>query len=72
MMPMKHGAEGHNASPMLSWSGAPEGTKSFVVIMDDPDAAEPKPFVHWVAYDISGTVTELREGLPTDPILQEP
>ncbi|HZY67476.1 MAG TPA: YbhB/YbcL family Raf kinase inhibitor-like protein [Devosia sp.] len=72
MMPIEHAAEGHNASPMLSWSGAPDGAQSFVVIADDPDAAEPKPFVHWVAYDIPGTVTELREGLPPEPILQEP
>lgn len=71
-MPVKHGAEGDNASPMLEWSGAPEGTKSIVVIADDPDAAEPKPFVHWVIYDIPASENGLREGLPTDPVLQEP
>ncbi len=45
-IPVKHGAEGDNASPMLKWSGAPEGTRSIVLIADDPDAAEPKPFGH--------------------------
>jgi Raf kinase inhibitor-like YbhB/YbcL family protein len=40
--------------------------------MDDPDAAEPKPFVHWVLFDIPGDATGIREGLGTDPVLQEP
>ena len=71
-IPVKHGAEGHNASPMLSWSGAPEESKSFVVIADDPDAKMPKPFTHWVAFDIPAEVTELREGVPTDPSVTEP
>ncbi len=69
---MKHSADGDNASPELSWNGAPEGTQSFVVISEDPDAAQPKPFVHWLAYDIPAGVTELREGLPTEPSLPDP
>ncbi|WP_197434719.1 YbhB/YbcL family Raf kinase inhibitor-like protein [Agrobacterium vitis] len=71
-MPGKTSADGDNASPMLSWSGVPEGTKSFVLISDDPDADEPKPFVHWIAYDVPASVAALREGLPTDPVLVEP
>jgi Raf kinase inhibitor-like YbhB/YbcL family protein len=72
MMPVAYAAEGHNASPELEWSGAPEGTQSFVVIVDDPDASNPSPFTHWVAYDIPADVTRLRESLPPDLILQEP
>ncbi|MFD2648907.1 YbhB/YbcL family Raf kinase inhibitor-like protein [Devosia albogilva] len=72
MIPLEHAAEGHNASPPLEWGDAPEGTQSFVVIVDDPDAAEPKPFVHWVLFDVPGTATGIREGLGTDPVLQEP
>jgi Raf kinase inhibitor-like YbhB/YbcL family protein len=72
MIPPTHAAEGDNASPPLSWDQAPEGAQSFVVIVDDPDAAEPKPFVHWVLFDVPGDATGLREGLPTDPVLQEP
>ncbi|MDF2798141.1 MAG: hypothetical protein K0R85_885 [Devosia sp.] len=71
-IPIAHAAEGHNASPALSWDEAPEGTKSFAVIMDDPDADEPKPFVHWVLFDIPADVTTLREGINTDPVLQDP
>jgi len=71
-IPIAHSAEGHNASPELSWSGAPGEARSFVVIMSDPDAAFPKPFVHWIVYDIPGGTTALREGLPTQSVLPEP
>lgn len=70
-IPAVYAAAGDDASPPLSWT-APKGAKSFVVVMDDPDAAAPKPFVHWVAYDIPGHLTALREGLPGDPVLSDP
>lgn len=70
-IPAIHAKQGDNASPPLSWN-APEGAKSFVVILDDPDAIEPKPFTHWIAYDIPGSVTALREGLPVEQVLPEP
>ena len=70
-IPAIHAKQGDDASPPLSWN-VPEGAKSFVVVMDDPDAAEPKPFTHWLAYDIPASVTALREGMPTDPVLSEP
>ncbi|WP_322098855.1 YbhB/YbcL family Raf kinase inhibitor-like protein [Microvirga roseola] len=59
---MTHSAYGENASPPLSWSGAPEGTRSFAVVVDDPDAPGDKPFTHWVAYNIPADTTSLREG----------
>lgn len=71
-MPVQYSADGDNASPKLEWSGAPEGTQSFVLIMDDPDAKKPKPFVHWIVYDLPADVASLREGLPTDPTLPDP
>ena len=71
MIPLAHAADGDNASPKLEWKG-PENAKSTVVIVDDPDAQQPKPFVHWIVYDIPAKVTSLREGLPTEPILQDP
>lgn len=71
-IPLANAADGDNASPTLGWSGAPEGTKSFVLIVDDPDAKQPKPFLHWSVYDIPAGVTSLREGLPTEPILPDP
>jgi len=65
-IPRKHSCEGGDVAPSLSWSEAPGSTKSFVLIVDDPDAPDPKApqrtWVHWVLYDISGSVTSLPEG----------
>ncbi len=71
-VPAKHSADGDNASPALAWTGAPDDAASFVVLMEDPDADAPVPFVHWIVYDLPADVTSLREGLPTDPILPDP
>lgn len=64
-IPRKYTCESDDLSPPLKWSGAPSGTKSFALIVDDPDAPDPQApkmvYVHWVLYNIPASVSELPE-----------
>ena len=53
---------GENVSPPLAWSNAPAGTKSFAIVMQDPDGGRGTGSNHWVAYGIAPDRTGLREG----------
>ena len=61
-IPDKHSGDGEDVSPELMWSGAPEGTKAFAIVVHDPDAPLVDGFTHWVAYKIPGNVNHLDEG----------
>jgi Raf kinase inhibitor-like YbhB/YbcL family protein len=71
-IPERFSAYGDNVSPELSWTGVPEGTRSFALIMDDPDAPMPQPFVHWVIYNIPGAATGLPEGIEPGASVADP
>lgn len=59
-IPRRCTCDGPNLSPQLQWQSAPAGTKSFALVMDDPDA--PIDFTHWLVYNIPPGVRELAEG----------
>ena len=65
-IPSKYTCEGRDVSPALAWRGAPSGTQSFVLIVDDPDAPDPAApkmtWVHWVVFNLPAATT----GLPED------
>lgn len=66
-IPSRCTCDGAGVSPNLEWSGAPASTKSFALIVHDPDA--PVDFTHWLAYDIPPEVHELAEGASNDGAL---
>ena len=63
-IPQKHTCDGEDVSPSLRWEKAPDRTKSFALICDDPDAPS-GTWVHWVIYDLPAAITELPEAIPT-------
>jgi Raf kinase inhibitor-like YbhB/YbcL family protein len=65
-IPSQYTCDGSNISPPLSWDEPPVGTKSLVLICDDPDAPG-GTFVHWVLYDLPPTTRQLPEGIPAQP-----
>ena len=71
VIPRKYGYKNENISPPLQISEIPKGTKSLVLIMDDPDAmvAVGKVWVHWVLWNISPNTKEIHENtIPKDSI----
>jgi Raf kinase inhibitor-like YbhB/YbcL family protein len=71
-IPRKYTCDGDNVAPPLQWSGAPEGTQSLALIVEDPDAPDPaapqRVFVHWVLYDLPPTSSSLPEGTTADTL----
>jgi len=66
-IPSRYTCQGKDQSPALEWAGVPAGTKSLVLIVDDPDAPDPKAprmiWVHWVLFDIPFDAAGLPEGV---------
>lgn len=70
MIPAKYTCEGRNISPPLKWTSPPQGTKSFAIIVDDPDAPM-GTWVHWVIYNIPSDTMELKENIPAESLLSD-
>jgi len=68
-IPRKYTCDGEDVSPELSWEGMPEGTETFTLIVDDPDAPG-RVFTHWVAYNIPGNMTGFEEGMSAFEIVK--
>jgi Raf kinase inhibitor-like YbhB/YbcL family protein len=61
-IPVRHSAEGANVSPPLTWSSVPDTARELVLVVEDPDAPMPMPFVHWIVRGISPQSHGLPEG----------
>lgn len=70
-IPSRFTCEGENISPELSWSGAPEGTKTFALVLHDPDAPHKGGYTHWVAFNIPATVNHVAENVPKSSTFPE-
>ena len=65
MIPSRFTCDGADVSPPLEWSPGPEGTRSYALICDDPDAPM-ETWVHWVVYDLPTAITRLPEDVPPE------
>jgi Raf kinase inhibitor-like YbhB/YbcL family protein len=71
VIPDQFAAQGKNTSPPLSWS-PDKAAKAYALIVEDPNAPTPKPFVHWVAWNIAVNVHELPVGISEAPVSVQP
>ena len=70
LIPKKYTCDGENISPPLEWNEIPEGTKSFAIICDDPDAPM-GTWVHWVIYNIPPLTNNLKENISFEKVLED-
>ena len=69
MIPVKYTCDGDDVSPALRWFEPPPNVKSFVLIVEDPDAPM-GTFIHWILYNIPPNLSELPENVPKKPEVQ--
>jgi Raf kinase inhibitor-like YbhB/YbcL family protein len=70
-IPTEHTCDAEDVSPALEWSGAPSGTRTFALVVHDPDAPDPAApkmdYVHWILYDLPASSALLPEGIGALP-----
>ncbi len=69
-IPTKYTCDGHDFSPPLAWESEPQGTQSYALIADDPDAPT-GTWVHWVIFNIPAEVHDLSEHIPAEATLAD-
>ena len=71
-IPTRYTCEGQDVSPPLAWSEPPSGTESLALVVDDPDAPDPKApkmtWVHWVLYNLPPTAGQLAVAVETNAL----
>jgi Raf kinase inhibitor-like YbhB/YbcL family protein len=71
-IPRRFTCQGPDISPELQWSGAPEQTRSFALIVDDPDAPDPAApkmvYVHWLLYNLPASLKVLGQAIEEDAL----
>jgi Raf kinase inhibitor-like YbhB/YbcL family protein len=70
-LPDRHSAYHDNISPPLNWSGVSDA-RAWAIVVEDPDAPQEEPFVHWMIWNLRGETTALPEGVPNEPRLITP
>lgn len=71
-IPTRYTADGDDVSVPLTWTSPPEETVELALVVDDPDAPRPEPWVHWLLYHIPADCSALPEGLPRVEHLDDP
>lgn len=71
-IPVRHTCEGDDLSPPLAWSGVPGNAQSLVLLVDDPDAPDPKSptmtWVHWILYNLPPQLHQLADGIAAEEL----
>ena len=62
-IPFEHSADGGGTAPSLRWTGVPQRARSLVLLVEDPDAPTPQPFVHWIVHGIPGHAESIASAL---------
>lgn len=66
-IPVQFTGDGEDISPPLAWTNVPAQAKELALIVDDPDAPRPQPWVHWVIYSLPASLTGLPQAVPQGP-----
>ncbi len=71
-IPQENSGYGKNLSPSLTWTAGPPKTRSYVVLVEDPDGEGPQPILHWLAYDLAPSQTNLESKTRNAVRVKEP